>query len=495
MPEHFDKLSATPKRPLKVFLCHAHDDKSKARELYRYLKRRGIQPWLDAENLLPGQHWQTEIPKAIETSDAIIICLSKSSVDKEGYVQKEIKFALDKALEMPEGRIFIIPARLDECDVPRSLSSYQWVDLFDEGGYEKLMKSLKLRAVSVPNPEMAKMIIKNSSRLDLELRIAVPAWIAPGVRDLEIAGAILLDIAYLEKEVDQMRVFGAELNTSESEKMKENLTLNSNRITIEDSMERLVKKHVKIRKTIVSQIIGGGVAVPEPLFDTVGGIDPWKKVLDQIKTARQNYQEILEEEKKWLLEGVEKLEGHKADDMLRNYRRAINEIILSGPGLPQEELGTMIGDIALHERINEGKLPKALWLLSERELPDADVNQNILKDIRKMLKKFEDQRLGIVLYISDEVATLQNYIYAIGEQYSDVRPELDEIIGELAKEPSVSSEYLDDGHVRLTLSCYAIHLERRLEIQHKINRDIEWRFNGRNIRFDRSSQGNEIVEK
>ncbi len=149
MPEHFDKLSATPKRPLKVFLCHARDDKSKARELYRYLKKRGIQPWLDAENLLPGQNWQTEIPQAIETSDAIIICLSKSSVDKEGYVQKEIKFALDKALEMPEGRIFIIPARLDECDVPRSLGNYQWVDLFEENGHQRLMKSLKHRATQL----------------------------------------------------------------------------------------------------------------------------------------------------------------------------------------------------------------------------------------------------------------------------------------------------------------------------------------------------------
>src|SRR5512141_591653 len=136
-------------RPLKVFLCHAHDDKSKARELYRYLKRRGLQPWLDAEDLLPGQNWQVEIPKALETSDAIIICLSKGSVDKEGYVQKEIKFALDKALEMPEGRIFLIPARLEECDVPRSLSSYHWVDLFDEGGREKLMKSLKVQAVQL----------------------------------------------------------------------------------------------------------------------------------------------------------------------------------------------------------------------------------------------------------------------------------------------------------------------------------------------------------
>jgi protein-disulfide isomerase len=45
------------KRPLKVFpstalrasLCHASADKPKVRELYRTLKRRGVQPWLDAE--------------------------------------------------------------------------------------------------------------------------------------------------------------------------------------------------------------------------------------------------------------------------------------------------------------------------------------------------------------------------------------------------------------------------------------------------------------
>src|SRR5690349_19381052 len=101
------------KRPLKVFLCHASGDKPKVRELYSYLKRRGVQPWLDAVDLLAGQNWQTEIPKALESSDTIIICLSKGSVDKAGYVQKEIKFALDKALEMPEGHIFIIPARFD----------------------------------------------------------------------------------------------------------------------------------------------------------------------------------------------------------------------------------------------------------------------------------------------------------------------------------------------------------------------------------------------
>jgi Tol biopolymer transport system component len=135
-----------PKRPLKVFLCHSSSDKLKVRELYRYLKKRGAKPWFDEVDLVGGQDWQVEIPKAILTSDAIIICLTKNSVDKEGYIQKEIKFALDKALEMPEGRIFLIPVRFEECEVPFTLSRYQWVDLFDEVGYARMMKALKFRA-------------------------------------------------------------------------------------------------------------------------------------------------------------------------------------------------------------------------------------------------------------------------------------------------------------------------------------------------------------
>jgi formylglycine-generating enzyme required for sulfatase activity len=133
-------------KKLQVFLCHASLDKPQVRELYKYLRRRGIAPWLDAENLLPGQDWQVEIPQALLASDAIIVCLSKNSVNKEGYVQKEITFALDKAQEKLAGAIFIIPAKLEECDVPARLNRYQWVDLHQPGGYQRLMRGLKRRA-------------------------------------------------------------------------------------------------------------------------------------------------------------------------------------------------------------------------------------------------------------------------------------------------------------------------------------------------------------
>jgi hypothetical protein len=51
--------------------------------------------------------------------DAREIALSQElPVTKTGFVQKEIKIAPDAADEQPEGRIYIIPVRLEDCDVP-----------------------------------------------------------------------------------------------------------------------------------------------------------------------------------------------------------------------------------------------------------------------------------------------------------------------------------------------------------------------------------------
>lgn len=142
----------TSDRPLKVFLCHSSGDKPAIRVLCKELIKRGVDAWLDEEKILPGQDWQMEIPAAVKSSDAIIVCLSKKSITKEGYIQKEINFALNAAEEKPEGTIFIIPSRLEECNVPSRLSKWQYVDLFFENemflpkGYEMLIKALRTRS-------------------------------------------------------------------------------------------------------------------------------------------------------------------------------------------------------------------------------------------------------------------------------------------------------------------------------------------------------------
>jgi hypothetical protein len=133
-------------RPFKIFLCHGSEDKIVIRELYRRLKNDGAQPWLDEEDILPGQEWEKEIEKAVRSSDVILVCISRSSVNKSSFLQKEIKFALDVAEEKPAGTIFVIPTRLDASEAPECLRRWQWVDLFEGRGYEKLLAGLQARA-------------------------------------------------------------------------------------------------------------------------------------------------------------------------------------------------------------------------------------------------------------------------------------------------------------------------------------------------------------
>lgn len=143
------KRQAIPQRVLRVFLCHSSNDKPVVRNLYRKLKSDGVDPWLDSEKLLPGQDWDYEILKAVRASEVVIVCLSANAVKKVGYIQKEIKYALDVADEQPEGTIFLIPLRLDKCNVPDRLQRWQWVDFFDDAGYGLLMRALRARAATL----------------------------------------------------------------------------------------------------------------------------------------------------------------------------------------------------------------------------------------------------------------------------------------------------------------------------------------------------------
>jgi len=139
--EQHPPKAAAPRRP-KVFLCHTSSDKPSVRALRRRLLEDGCQPWLDEEDILPGQDWDREIRRAIRASDLVLVCLSRTSVNKVGYLQKEIKSVLDVADEQPEGTIFVIPARLELCDVPERLRRWHWVDLFEDTGYSRLLRTV-----------------------------------------------------------------------------------------------------------------------------------------------------------------------------------------------------------------------------------------------------------------------------------------------------------------------------------------------------------------
>ena len=135
--------SQTDHRP-RVFLCHSSGDKAVIRELYSRLKSDGVDPWLDEKELFPGQNWEAEIAAAVRLCDVVAVCLSRKGVEKEGYIHKEITIALDIAERKPEGTVFIIPVCLEqEVQVPNRLRKWQWANLFEDGGYQRLLFILR----------------------------------------------------------------------------------------------------------------------------------------------------------------------------------------------------------------------------------------------------------------------------------------------------------------------------------------------------------------
>jgi hypothetical protein len=128
----------------QIFLCYARQDRAEVENLYRRLSDAGFKPWMDKKDILPGERWQSRIPKAIRRSDFFLACLSAKSVDKRGFLQKEIRDALDIWREMLDSDIYLIPVRLEDCGMPESLRGFQWVNLFEKDGWTRLVKAIRV---------------------------------------------------------------------------------------------------------------------------------------------------------------------------------------------------------------------------------------------------------------------------------------------------------------------------------------------------------------
>jgi hypothetical protein len=130
-------------RALRVFLGYAREDFDEVNSISDLLKKAGFEPWLDRDNLVAGQNWAKAVDAAIKSSDVFLAFLSTNAVSKRGYFQKELRTALDRMDELATEERFLIPVRLERCDVPASLETLHWVDYFLPAGEQALVDSLQ----------------------------------------------------------------------------------------------------------------------------------------------------------------------------------------------------------------------------------------------------------------------------------------------------------------------------------------------------------------
>ncbi len=122
-----------------VFISYVREDSAEVDRLQRVLEASRIRVWRDTADLWPGEDWRAKIRQAI-TNDALVFlaCFSHNSLArKRSYQNEELALAIEQIRLRPPGEPWLIPVRLDECDLPdvdigggRSLNAIQSSDLF-----------------------------------------------------------------------------------------------------------------------------------------------------------------------------------------------------------------------------------------------------------------------------------------------------------------------------------------------------------------------------
>lgn len=148
----------TPQIQPEVFVAYVEEDLAAARRICAALRRGGCSPWLDKDKLLAGQNWPRALRRAIEASDVFVACFSRRSTSKCSQFHNELRLAMECARRLPLDSTFVIPVRLEPCEVPGRLADeLQWVDLFPEreAGIRRLLRAIR-RAIRQHRPSRAR---------------------------------------------------------------------------------------------------------------------------------------------------------------------------------------------------------------------------------------------------------------------------------------------------------------------------------------------------
>jgi TolB-like protein/Flp pilus assembly protein TadD len=120
-----------------VFLSYASQDAPTVQRISASLRAAGIEVWCDQNELRGGDAWDREIKKHIRDCALFIPVISRTTQSRlEGYFRREWKFAVDRTLDMAEGKPFLVPIVIDDtsnhdAEVPDAFRAVQWSRLND----------------------------------------------------------------------------------------------------------------------------------------------------------------------------------------------------------------------------------------------------------------------------------------------------------------------------------------------------------------------------
>ena len=124
--------SKSQPRLLIFVCCEKRYEEAVYDDLYFKLSSKNYLPWMIKYDILPGGNREIEIQNAIKNAAAFVFCLSSKSMEEYGEFQEAVKWARKKQNKMPPNRVFIIPLRLEDCELPEEVTDLKSVDWFLE---------------------------------------------------------------------------------------------------------------------------------------------------------------------------------------------------------------------------------------------------------------------------------------------------------------------------------------------------------------------------
>lgn len=118
---------------MPVFISYSHNDNEFVSTLAAHLVKHNTRVWVDKWQLRVGDSIIDKIQEALQESSALLVILSKSSV-QSNWCKKEINAGLMRELE--EKKVIILPVLLEECNMPIFLKEKMYADFrsnFDDG--------------------------------------------------------------------------------------------------------------------------------------------------------------------------------------------------------------------------------------------------------------------------------------------------------------------------------------------------------------------------
>jgi hypothetical protein len=105
-----------------VFISYAREDLASVQRLKSGLEAAGVTTWFDMERLESGDDYDRKIQRNIARCSYFIPVISAATQRRqEAYFRREWSYALDRARNMSDGALFVLPVTIDDTNANEAL--------------------------------------------------------------------------------------------------------------------------------------------------------------------------------------------------------------------------------------------------------------------------------------------------------------------------------------------------------------------------------------